>query len=171
MHDRPAWSVALGHWLVAAAEAGVPVLGICYGHQLLGDTLPGGQVGPNPRGREIGVLEVEVAEDPLFAGLPPRFPVVLTHSDAVNVAPEGVRVLGATPQTPVQAMAFGPRCRTLQWHPEFDAPAIRHIIGERAEAIDAERGPGAAAALAAGVVGVHTGPVILRNFLENFLLG
>ncbi|MEZ4470679.1 MAG: glutamine amidotransferase [bacterium] len=169
VHDRPAWSVRLGEWLVEAVQAGVPVLGICYGHQLLGDAL-GGAVGPNPAGREIGVLEVEVEPDPLFAGLPARFPVVLTHSDAVNAAPRGVRVLASTPQTPVQAMAIGPRCRTLQWHPEFDAPAIRQIIRDRAAALDQERGEGAAAALEASIVGVHTGPVILRNFLENFLL-
>lgn len=170
VHDHLPWSVRLGQWLVGAVAAGVPVLGVCYGHQLIGDAL-GGQVGRNPRGREIGVVEVEVEDDPLFAGLPSRFPVVITHSDAVNTPPAGVRVLARNAQTPVQAMAVGPRCRTVQWHPEFDAHIIRHIITERAAQIDAETEPGRAAALHAAVVGVHTGPVILRNFLENFLRG
>ncbi len=169
VHDHLPWSVRLGDWLVAAVEAGVPVLGVCYGHQLIGDAL-GGQVGRNPQGREIGVVEVEVEHDPLFAGLPSRFPVVITHSDAVNAPPAGVRVLARNAHTPVQAMAVGARCRTVQWHPEFDAHIIRHIISERAALIDAEVGAGRAAALYEAVVGVHTGPVILRNFLENFLL-
>jgi len=170
VHDHHPWSVRLGEWLAAAIEAGVPVLGVCYGHQLVGDIF-GGEVGLNPRGREIGVIEVEVVEDPLFAGLPPRFPVFLTHCDAVNVAPPNARVLGRTTQTPVAAMAIGPRCRTLQWHPEFDAHILRHIIRERTPLIDAEREPGAAARILEGVVGLHTGPIILRNFVEHYLRG
>ena len=52
------WSVRAGAWLAAATLAEVPVLGICYGHQLLAQAL-GGRVGANPRGRSIGTVTVE----------------------------------------------------------------------------------------------------------------
>ena len=54
---REAWSERTAGWLARAVDAGTPILGICYGHQLLAHGL-GGEVGPNPRGREIGLHEV-----------------------------------------------------------------------------------------------------------------
>jgi GMP synthase (glutamine-hydrolysing) len=74
-HREP-WSERTGEWLVRAVERGTPVLGICYGHQLLAHAL-GGQVGRNPRGREIGTVEVRglatAPRDPLLGiWAPPR---------------------------------------------------------------------------------------------------
>jgi GMP synthase (glutamine-hydrolysing) len=169
VHDHEPWSVRAGEWLAAAADAGVPILGVCYGHQLLGDTL-GGRSERNPNGREIGVVEVtRFADDPLFEGLPPAFPAIATHRDAVTVAPPGARVLAGNANTPIQAMALGPNVRTVQFHPEFDADVIRHYLRSRADAVDAELGPGAAARLLAEVNDVPTGPRILANFFRHWL--
>src|SRR5262245_61079370 len=67
-HREP-WSELTAEWLARAVELGTPVLGICYGHQLLAHAL-GGAVGRNPRGREIGTVEVRSLlpgqQDPLF---------------------------------------------------------------------------------------------------------
>ena len=52
--EREEWSVRTGTWLEAALGK-IPVLGVCYGHQLIGDVL-GGKVGTNPAGREIGTI-------------------------------------------------------------------------------------------------------------------
>jgi GMP synthase (glutamine-hydrolysing) len=170
VHEREAWSVRAGAWARAAVEAGVPTLGVCYGHQLLGDAF-GGAVGPNPSGREMGVLEVERLDeaDPLFAGLPRRFLTVLTHLDAVNAPPPNFTVLARNEATPVQAMAYGEHCRAVQFHPEFDHDIIAHFIRVRAELIDAERGPGTAAAWLGDVRPVDTGRLILLNFLDHWL--
>lgn len=170
VHDRPAWSVRAGEWMHTVIRAGVPTLGVCYGHQLLGDVL-GAAVGPNPAGREIGVVEVELDADPLFEGLPRRIPTLMTHSDAVNSHPAGTEVIGRTPMTPFAALRLGKRARTVQWHPEFDAHILRTIVRERADAIDREAGPGAAQRVLDGLVGVHTGPIILRNFIRHFVRG
>lgn len=168
VHEREPWSVAAGEWLQRVVRAGVPVLGVCYGHQLLGDVF-GGQVGRNPNGREIGVVEVEADDDPLFEGLPRRFPVIQTHKDAVNTPPPGARVLARNTQTPVQALAFGDRVRTVQWHPEFDADIIRTYLTARAHLIDEESGPGTTERLLGEVTEVETGPIIMRNFARHFL--
>lgn len=167
VHDRAAWSVRAGEWLLAAVRAGVPTLGVCYGHQLLGDAL-GADVGPNPAGREIGVVDVELDADPLFDGLPSTIPVLTTHSDAVNSVPAGTTTIARSRMTPISALRMGAHCRTVQWHPEFDAHILRTIVRERAAAIDAETGPGSAQRVLDGLVGVHTGPVIMRNFVRHF---
>jgi len=165
VHHRAEWSVRAGEWLRAVVVADIPVLGVCYGHQLLGDVF-GGEVGPNPNGREVGVCDVTTDDHPLFYGLPPRFAVYQTHTDAVNRAPAEATVLGGNEICPVQAMQLGSAV-SVQWHPEFNAEIIRHYIEARAHLIDEEGGVGTAARLAAEVVELDCGPHLMRNFLER----
>lgn len=166
VHHKEPWSVRAGEWLGDVVRAEVPVLGVCYGHQLLGDVF-GGDVGPNPNRREIGVCEVEITvEHPLFWGLPSRLPVFQTHTDAVNRAPDGARILAGNGNTPVQAMQLGSAV-SVQWHPEFSAEVMRFYIEARADLIDAESGAGTARRLLDEVVELGAGAVILRNFLER----
>ncbi len=171
VRDHAPWSVAATAWLAAAVKAGVPTLAICYGHQMLGEAL-GGEVALNPAGREIGVVEIErLADDPLFEGLPTRFPAIITHSDAVTVDPPGVAVLARSARCANQAMNLGPRARSIQWHPEMDAEIIRAIIRGRADAIDAESGPGSAERFAEASWDVPSGPIIFENFMRHFVGG
>src|SRR5688572_19663066 len=60
-HREP-WSVATAAWIPTLIEEGTPLLGICYGHQLLADAL-GGEVAKNPRGREIGTVQIDLTDD------------------------------------------------------------------------------------------------------------
>ena len=55
-HD---WSERTGEWLAKAVHGGMPVLGVCFGHQLMAHAL-GGVVGPNPNGRQIGTQPIEI---------------------------------------------------------------------------------------------------------------
>ena len=71
--ERETWSVRTEEWLVPVVEAGTPVLGICYGHQLLAQAL-GGRVGRSPLGREMGTISVDLSlavgiADPLLGHL------------------------------------------------------------------------------------------------------
>ncbi len=168
VHEKAPWSVTAGAWLAEAVRAEVPVLGVCYGHQLLGEAF-GGEVGPNPNGREIGVVQIDrLVEVPLFEGLEDRFAVVQTHSDAVNRPPPGWEVLARTDNTPVQAMRHGSAI-TVQWHPEMDREVIRYYLAQRAEAVDAELGAGTAARLIAEAEDPVSGPMILRNWVRHYL--
>src|SRR3546814_6422229 len=97
--ERLDWSERSAQWLGDAARAGLPVMGICYGHQLLAHAL-GGEIGDNPAGRQMGTIELELqpaaAGDPLFAGLPQRFPAQATHLQSVLRAPEGATLLASS---------------------------------------------------------------------------
>jgi len=102
----------------AIFDLGIPVLGICYGHQLLAERL-GGTVERNDIA-EYGPADLTLTGDSvLFAGLPAEQPVWMSHRDAVATPPPGFAVTASTPDSPVAAMEnvarglFG-----VQFHPE-----------------------------------------------------
>ncbi len=117
-----------------AAQAGVPVLGVCFGHQLLGHAY-GGRVRQNPNGWEVGTVEIELtdagARDPLFDGLPRRMPVNQSHRDEVHQLPGEVQALASGGRTETQALAVGAHVRGVQFHPEMDRVVIRRLIAHR----------------------------------------
>jgi GMP synthase (glutamine-hydrolysing) len=97
---------------------GIPVLGICYGHQLIADAL-GGTVAHNDIG-EYGAATIRLTGDgTLLSGLPEEQQVWMSHRDAVVAGPQGFTVTAATTDSPVAAMEdvqrglFG-----VQFHPE-----------------------------------------------------
>ncbi|MFN3688883.1 glutamine-hydrolyzing GMP synthase [Salinarimonas sp.] len=113
-------------------EAGVPVLGICYGEQTmaaqLGGTVEGGHH------REFGRAEVEiVAESPLFAGcweVGQRYPVWMSHGDRVTKLPEGFSIIGISENAPFAAVADEKRrFYGVQFHPEVvHTPHGAHLL-------------------------------------------
>jgi GMP synthase (glutamine-hydrolysing) len=102
----------------AVFEIGVPVLGICYGEQLLAHQL-GGKVEPGTE-REFGRAEIEVVSDsPLFAGLEREETVWMSHGDRVAKLPDGFKVIARSPNAPFAAIADeGRRFYGVQFHPE-----------------------------------------------------
>lgn len=171
------WMAPAGDFLREAAERGVPVLGVCFGHQLLARSY-GGRVERSTQGREVGTVEVALTPagraDPLFRGLPERFPVQATHEDLVAQPPAGATVLAGNAHTATQALAFAPHVRGVQFHPEVDPAAMRALIEARAKGLEADalaRGspPGERVPrLLAGVAPTPSGKQILENFLSHF---
>ncbi len=104
----------------AIFSLGIPILGICYGMQLTADLL-GGKV---TRGgaREYGGAQFEkVRSSPLFAGLPARFSVWMSHGDSVTRVPAGFEKLGRTGHLAIAAMAQeSRRIYGVQFHPEVE---------------------------------------------------
>jgi len=100
-------------------DLGVPVLGICYGFQVMASAL-GGQVA-RTGAREYGSTPVSVTDagNALLAGQPADQTVWMSHGDSVAEAPEGFTVLASTSSTPVAAFANDERrLYGVQWHPE-----------------------------------------------------
>ena len=102
----------------AVLESGVPVLGICYGMQLMTD-LMGGRVAPAPH-REFGLATIRIEPGaPLFATVPDELRVWASHGDFVAAAPPGFAVTATSTNAPVAAMASpAQRLYALLFHPE-----------------------------------------------------
>ncbi|MBI4339289.1 MAG: glutamine-hydrolyzing GMP synthase [Chloroflexi bacterium] len=98
-------------------ESKLPVLGICYGMQVLALQL-GGRVSASAR-REYGhaVLHQNEVGSPVFAGLPPSVPVWMSHGDQIAELPPGFRALAYTDSSPIAVMGSGSTIG-LQFHPE-----------------------------------------------------
>ncbi len=101
----------------AIYQLGIPILGICYGMQLLANDL-GGRVKPSQR-REYGLASVVVdSGDGVFAGLPTEMSVWMSHGDVIEQLPTGFRSVAHTVNSPIAAMS-GPGGRIgIQFHPE-----------------------------------------------------
>jgi GMP synthase (glutamine-hydrolysing) len=167
--ERAPWILRTEEYLAQAVQQPqrVPVLGICFGHQLLGQAL-GGLVEKNPRGREMGTVPFEItADDPLLdRSITPAL-AHATHLDSVTLLPPGARILASTMLEPHAAVRFGERAWGVQFHPEFDEQVMTEYIETRS-ALLAEEGRDPAKMLA-GVGATRAGAEVLRRFVAHGL--
>ncbi|MFC2012251.1 glutamine-hydrolyzing GMP synthase [Chloroflexota bacterium] len=99
-------------------ESGLPVLGICYGMQVIAKQL-GGQVAPGTK-QEYGhaILHLNNADSPLFTGLDESPPVWMSHGDRIEEMPPGFSTLAYTENSPVAVMGNNDGIYGIQFHPE-----------------------------------------------------
>lgn len=123
------------HWLAPvkerirdAAGTGLPMLGVCLGHQLAAVAL-GGESAPNPAGQQVGLFGVgwtpEAAADDLLGPLASPRRGVQWNADIVTRLPDQAVVLAETPAGELQAARFGAAMWGVQMHPEVDEPLVR----------------------------------------------
>ena len=136
--DAEPWSERLKPWLRQALGANVPILGVCYGHQLMASAL-GGVSGYHPDGRETGTYAIQLTEegqaDPLFGQLPISFPAHLTHAQSVLEKPDCASVLANNAHDAHQVLRYGPRQWSVQFHPEFTPAVMRAYLEHQVEAL------------------------------------
>jgi GMP synthase (glutamine-hydrolysing) len=163
--DREPWSESIADWLRAAVGANIPLLGICYGHQLLAHAF-GGTVDYNPRGRNLGTVDVELTAEghrsPLFQGFGASLHLPVSHRQSVTRLPDGARLLASAARDPYHAFAIAERAFGVQFHPEFDADIVRGYIDARREQLALEGVD--ADGLARSVIETPDGPRLLRRF-------
>ena len=138
------WMDEVAEELLRIGERGTPVLGICFGHQMLGRAA-GSNVVRNPKGREIGTVRVQLTpagrKDPLFRGWAPddgAIDVQATHVDSVDPVPRGAELLASNEKCATQALRFSDAVASVQFHPELDPDTLRALIDSRSGALRAE---------------------------------
>ena len=147
------WEESKYPWLVgeknfikeAVVNKGVPYLGLCLGHQLLAEAL-GGEVGlaEHP---EIGVMEVQLTEfgasGVFFDGLDERFKCLQWHSAEVTKLPNDVQILATSEKCSVQAMRWGTRAHSVQFHFEVEDETVENwaSIQQYKKALEVAMGP------------------------------
>ena len=123
------------HFDPAILTLGIPVLGICYGHQLMA-YMAGGKIAPAECGSEYGKAELTHSECPIFKDVPKESVCWMSHTDSVKVLPEGFRVTATTKSCSCAAMCDEKRrLYGVQFHPEvthteYGAQILRNFIFE-----------------------------------------
>jgi GMP synthase (glutamine-hydrolysing) len=168
--ERAPWMLQTEAWLRRAADAGKPILGVCFGHQMLAMAF-GGTVGNHPMGTEVGTALIALndtgAEDALFSGIPKRFAGYVAHTQSVLKLPETAVCLGGSDYEPHHIIRWFPKVYGVQFHPEFTDEVIENSISrvpdphwiKRFDAPEAQNDRTAMGDLS-------TGQIILKRFMQ-----
>ncbi len=167
VYDQKPWMQKLSLCIREAHRRNIPVIGLCFGHQLIAHAM-GGQVEPL-KSWEFGVHTVfQQGEHDLLQDLPERFETLQVHQDHVSRLPEGAQNLGFSEQTPHQMFALG-SLFGVQFHPEYTVEMLRTIIQHRHQKF-VDKGPFTSEAHLNALANRWEVPTLPAKILRRFLL-
>lgn len=166
VYDPLPWIAGLIDFLRRVPPA-TPVVGICFGHQILAAAF-GGRVEKSARGWGLGLHTYRVAARASWMDDVTEIAVPAIHQDQVLEPPPGTRTIAGNAFTPHGVLEYRDRrAISFQVHPEFEADYARALIAGHSPAVPHE--PAARAAALASLERTHDGPRLggwIRRFLE-----
>jgi GMP synthase-like glutamine amidotransferase len=149
-YDADPWIGALEQFLRRTYAVAIPIVGICFGHQLLAQAL-GGRVVKSPKGWGVGVHRYELATDAPPSWFTPDsdgFQIQAFHQDQVVEVPTDAQVLASSEFCPAAALAYGDQAFTVQGHPEFSTAFAEALLTLRgADLLDKDTAAAARASM------------------------
>lgn len=122
------WSIRVEKYIQKLSKTNIPLLGICYGHQLINKAL-GGKSDYNKKGKEIGIVKIrKTTNDPLLTNIPKIFYAYETHYQTAIKLSKGAIVLAKNQKENHQAIRFSKNIWGVQFHPEFDKNIMQEYI-------------------------------------------
>lgn len=142
VYDPEPWIAPLGAFLRGARAGGVPIVGVCFGHQILAEAF-GGRAEKSDRGWGVGVQDYDVTARPSWMGdAAERIAFHAMHQDQVTRLPEDATVLAGNAFCPIAAVAYGdperPDAISIQPHPEYRPDYAKALVELRRDLIGAE---------------------------------
>lgn len=140
VYENSPWIKNLKEFTRIVASSGKPLLGVCFGHQIIAEAF-GGKVGKGEKGKEVGVVNINLNEtgrrDEIFEAMPGMFHASESHGDVIEKMPdiESAAVLAYNEKYPIQSLKIGENVRGVQFHPEVDLETISRVLNMRREVL------------------------------------
>jgi GMP synthase (glutamine-hydrolysing) len=136
--DPEPWIGNLADWILSVKNHSTPILGICFGHQLLAQAF-GGIVDFHPEGQELGFIDVhlnsEGKKDPLLGILPDIFFAYANHAQTVKILPENGITLAGNNFDQTHAFSLNDHIWGVQFHPEYTGEIMKAQIRAQRETL------------------------------------
>lgn len=133
VNDSQPWMQQLAALVRAVHAKRTPLVGLCFGHQMVAHAL-GGRVGPSPGGWRIGTALTNCSlQLPFMQPYQSQLNLFAAHQEQVLEVPPTAQVVGGDAFTPAAALLLGEHIFTSQYHPELSRDFMRALLNECAE--------------------------------------